>query len=218
MRSNIINKIELWSGISCAIFGLGYIIPTLLSIFKIITYSENMIFFYIPSILLAPIFLILMICLHYSAPKNKRIFTAIGLNFAAIYCVFSSIAYFIPLTTLLSAYISNNGISHNLNITVNTFLNAVNHLAYVFMSLSTFVAAYAFKKDKRLFQGLWANGVLAPLIILAYINPKLYYLEALWFISFPFLMITVALYFKNQSVSKIYNTEYKNKLQKEYYQ
>lgn len=79
-----------------------------------------------------------------------------------------------------------------------TFLLAVDCLGYFFMSLSTFFAAFAFKdqKTKWLYRGLLYNGLLMPILVLAFFFPAFYYVGALWMLTFPLAMINAAKLFR----------------------
>lgn len=54
-----------------------------------------------PGILLAPIFVILVSCIHSTAPEGKRVFSRIGLSFALLYAAVILVDYFVQLTVIV---------------------------------------------------------------------------------------------------------------------
>jgi hypothetical protein len=197
---NNIRSTGRWSAILATIFAIGYSVPQLLSVFKIIPHPQDLYWLFAPSLFLAPAFLITMICLDFSVPVNLKIWTTIGWAFAAIYCTMITIVYFTQLAVVLPAQIKGDmGNKDVLLFDRRTFLMAVDCLGYFFMSLSTLFAANAFARDKKnkwLYRGLFWNGSLLPILILAFFKPSFYYAGALWMICFPVAMINAAKFFK----------------------
>jgi len=78
---------------------------------------------------------------------------------------------------------------------------SVDCLGYFFMSFSTFFAAFAFRNNNRnkwLYRGLLWNGLLMPILVLAFFYPAFYYAGAVWMITFPLSMINAVKYFQKQ--------------------
>ncbi|CAN5357166.1 hypothetical protein BH09BAC6_BH09BAC6_03660 [soil metagenome] len=196
------NRIGFWSAILSLIFAIGYSIPQLLSTFGAIPHPQDLFWLFLPSLFLAPAFLVTMICLHYRAPEGLKIWTAIGWSFAALYAIAVSSVYFTQLTVVLPAQTAGKiDENHILIFGPKTFLMAIDCLGYFFMSLSTFFAAYAFPRvHKWLYRGLLWNGLLIPVLILAFFFPWFYYIGALWMITFPLAMINAARLFHNVSL------------------
>ena len=139
-----------------------------------------------------------MTCLHYLAPPDLKIWTAIAWSFAILYCLCATIVYFTQLTVVLPAQLKGKIDSGNpLIFESKTFLMAVDCLGYFFMSLSTLFAAIAFKTiNKWLYRGLLWNGLLVPVLVLAFFYPVFYYAGSIWMITFPLAMINVAKLFR----------------------
>ena len=215
MNNLTINKIGLWSATLSVIFGLGYSIPQILSELKVIPHPQDLFWLFLPSLFLAPVFLISMICLHYAADAGLKICTAIGAAFAILYCADVSMVYFTQLSVVVPAQLQGQVSEKQvLLFDRKTFLMAVDCLGYFFMSLSTFFAAFAFRKNKWLYRGLLWNGALMPILVLAYFYPVFYYVGAVWMITFPLAMISAVKFFKNDSQTKFkisveYETKYR---------
>jgi hypothetical protein len=71
------------------------------------------------------------------------------------------------------------------------------------MSLSTLFAAFAFKNSRHtwLFNGLFWNGALLPVLILAFFYPFFYYIGAIWMFTFPIAMIHTARLFHSSDAA-----------------
>ena len=203
---NNIRSIGRWSAILATIFAIGYCITEIFSSAKLIPHPQNLYWLFAPSLFLAPAFLITMICLDHSVPVNLKIWTTIGWAFAAIYCTMITIVYFSQLTVVVPAQMQDNiGNKEVLLFDRRTFLMAVDCLGYFFMSLSTLFAAFAFRnydKNKWLYRGLLWNGLLLPVLILAFFYPVFYYAGALWMITFPLAMINAAKFFKQTGFTR----------------
>ena len=54
----------------------------------------------IPSLVLAPTFIVLMVSIHYYAAQEKRIWSQLGMAFAVVYAVMASLNYIMQLTVV----------------------------------------------------------------------------------------------------------------------
>lgn len=215
MSRSLVNRIGFWSSIMSVVFALGYCVAEILSTLKIIPHPQNLFWLFLPSLFLAPAFMVAIICLHYATEKAFRVVSAIGVAFAILYCANVSIVYFSQLTVVLPAQLKGSiNDKRVLLFDRKTFLMAVDCLGYFFMSLSTFFAAFAFKDSKWLYRGLLWNGALMPVLILAFFYPVYYYLGAIWMVTFPLAMINAARFFKGDLQMEIetsieYETRYR---------
>jgi hypothetical protein len=155
---------------------------------------------FLPSLLLAVSFVILMACVYYIAHEEKRIYALVGLSFAIIYCVLVSMVYFVELMMVIPAIFK--GTQDQLTLLIpgpDSFMITVDALGYGFMSISTLFAFAIFSGGKleRWIRGaMLANGVLTPAIIFALIYPALMAIGALWMITLPLSVVLLAIYFK----------------------
>jgi len=203
MKTSSLNKIGFWSATFSVVLGIGYSVPQILSSLQIIPHPEDLFWLFLPSLFLAPAFLIAMICLHYAVDPEVKIWTAIGVAFALLYCADVTIVYFTQLTVVVPAQLKGEiNENHLLLFDRRTFLMAVDCLGYFFMSLSTFFAAFAFKKNTWLYRGLFWNGALMPVLVLAFFYPAFYYAGAVWMITFPLAMINAAKLFNIKPITK----------------
>lgn len=195
-----LKTLGFWSSILSLFFAIAYCIPQILSETKLIPHPQDLYWLFAPSLLLAPSFLIAMICLHYKAAVNKRLFTTIGIAFAIIYCVDVSIVYFSQLTVVIPSQLKNEvNEKQVLLFDRRTFLMAIDCLGYFFMSLATLFTAFAFRfESKWLYRGMLYNGLLLPVLIMAFFYPVFYYVGALWMVTFPLAMVNAAMLFNNK--------------------
>src|SRR5215203_1352972 len=102
-----LNAIGCWSATLSAGLGITYSVFQVFSELKLIPHPQDLFWLFSPSLLLAPAFLVAMISLHYSVEHNLKLFTAISVAFAVLYCTDATLVYFTQLTTVLPALLSN---------------------------------------------------------------------------------------------------------------
>jgi len=205
---NKIRTIGWWSALLSLFFAISYSVPQILSELKLIPHPQDLFWLFVPSLFLAPAFLVTMICVHFLVNEDVKIWTAIAMAFSILYTVCATIVYFTQLTVVIPQQLRNEiDETHVLAFHTKSFLMAIDCLGYFFMSLSTIFAAFAFLKDKNnkwLYRGLLYNGLLLPVLILAFFYPVFYYIGALWMITFPLAMIQVANLFKRTQVLSLH--------------
>ncbi|MBS1503690.1 MAG: hypothetical protein JST32_16590 [Bacteroidetes bacterium] len=208
-----VKELGYWSAALALFFALAYSIAQLMSTFKLIPHPQDLFWLFLPSLFLAPAFLITMISLHYMADDGVKIWTTIAYSFAVLYTVCAGIVYFSQLTVVLPKELNGEvDERYVLIFESKTFLMAVDCLGYFFMSLSTLFAAFAFREHKWLYRGLLWNGALLPVLILAFFYPVFYYVGALWMITFPLAMINAMKFFVLGSKAKLsFRLEYEAK-------
>ena len=99
-----------------------------------------------PGILLAFIFVVLMVCIHYYAPNDKKIFSQIGLSFALVYATVVLIDYFIQFTVVIPSILSGETTDLSLFTQYNPhgIFIALESLGYFMMSVAFIFAAAVF--------------------------------------------------------------------------
>jgi hypothetical protein len=200
-------RIGYWSSILSVCFSFAYSIPQLLSATSLLPHPQDLFWLFLPSLFLAPFFLIVMICIHFITPRELHIWTSISIAFAILYAACVTIVYFSQLTVIIPDLVSGRIDESNLlSFHARSFLVAVDCLGYFFMSLSTLFASAAFfgtRENKWLYRGLLYNGLLLPILILAFFYPVFYYAGALWMITFPLAMWNAANLFRD-SAKKVF--------------
>lgn len=177
------------------LFALGYSVAQIATLFDLLPPPYDLIAMFVPSLLLAPCFVMVMAALFHRSDRHARLFTLISLCFALVYCVFVSLVYFGQLAAIIPLQAKKEAVDPQLLFRDSSLMVAIDCLGYGFMSLSALVAAFAFKERKGLFRSLLAHGLLAPFIIASFFVPALLAVGAFWMITFPWAMIQAAWYF-----------------------
>ena len=113
MKSNLsssVRKLGYWSSFLASLFSIIYIVGQVaewLNFFGSGGGPENsstplgLIILLTPSLLLAPSFVLMMICIHFYAPQESKIWSHAGIVFATIYAVMVSINYYVQLSLVV---------------------------------------------------------------------------------------------------------------------
>lgn len=199
-NSKVVIKIGFGAAVFTAVFGIAYIIALLATLAGLLQPPWDMTYQVIPSIFLAPAFLVLMIAINNYVPEDRKIWSNIGMAFAVMYATIVSMVYFTVLSVVLPNIL--HGTADKLGILaweLGGFLQNVDGLGYGFMSLATLFSAFAFAGKgietwARRF--MIAHGVIVIGIVGAVFLPVLFAIGALWVITFPLFSITLMLLFR----------------------
>lgn len=94
-----------WSGVMTAVCAVGFLVgnlafptPAWQGMTAYITQFDSLqMLWIIPALLLAPSFLILMVCIRDSAAKSKRLFADAGVAFTTVYVALASVNYLVQI-------------------------------------------------------------------------------------------------------------------------
>ncbi len=220
--SKSVSRVGFWSAVLATLFSIGYgiaVIVTMISAMATATdtppgwrgiesfvasFQPIQMLSLIPSLLLAPTFVVLMVGLHYYASPDKKIWSHLGIAFALIYAVMASINYILQLTVVRLSIVNNEtdglamfvmGNSHSIFWALAS--------AYVFMNLAMLFAAPIFHGGRleRWIRWLFiANGISVVVSIFGVVvdSPAIYLLGSLvpWCIIFSLATALVAVLFK----------------------
>jgi len=209
------NKLGLWSAVLASVFSITYIVGQLGEWFGLLGSAGGpesastplgIVVLLTPSLFLGSSFLILMVCIHYYAAEDRKIWSHIGLIFATIYTVLISINYYVQLTLVLPHMIQGEieSIKFLLFTPFDSFLYSVDILGYSFMSLATLFSAFAFTGpglEKTIRRFLIANGRILPFIALQNYYHPMIWVASLWAITFPGSTISLAVFIRRNSKS-----------------
>lgn len=146
-----------------------------------------------PAILMAPIFVVLIVCIHNYAPDDRRIFSQSGLAFALIYAAAMSINYFIQIEVMQASILKGEmqGLVLFSQYNPHGIFIALEDLGYLMMSLAFFCTAWVFSNVGRLGSAIrWLFAANAVLAFAAYIVLSLIYGKDLEY-RFEVLIITI---------------------------
>ncbi len=171
---SLANSIGFWSAVVIALLvfliDAGMILSTILfpmtKITNIETYASSFnsmqMLPFVPSLLLAHAFVIMMFCIHHFASNDKKILSQLSFSFAIICAAVLSIHYYIQLTVVQQGLINNEttGLWQLAAPNPHSFFWTFAALGYGFMGISLLFAAPVFSdKSERFLKWLFvANG------------------------------------------------------------
>lgn len=105
-----------------------------------------------PSILLSLIFVVLMVCIHHYASKEKKVFSQIGLSFALISAAVLISDYFIQISVIQPSLVSGetDGIALLSQYNPHGIFIALEEIGYLMMSAAFFCITPVFAGTSRL--------------------------------------------------------------------
>lgn len=156
-----VNRIGFWAAVFTAILAAAFItmgmfgssswdtfpgmINYIWTTIKAIDYA-----LFIPAFLLAPVFVVLMACIHYYASVDKKIYSLIGLAFALIYTTIITTDYFVLWTVILPSTIMGETAGLSLFSLYNPhgIFVSLESIAYMMMSLALLFIAPVFQGSR----------------------------------------------------------------------
>ena len=119
---------------------------------------------FVPSLLLAPMFVIMMLCIHHFASDDKKVLSQLSFSFAVICAAVLSIHYYIQLTFVQQGLLNNEttGLWQFAAPNPHSFFWTFAALGYGFMGISLLFAAPVFSdRSERFIKWLFvANGIV----------------------------------------------------------
>ena len=165
----------------------------------------------IPSLVLAPTFIVLMVSIHYYAAHEKQVWSQLGIAFAIVYAVMASLNYIMQLTVVRFSILNRetDGLAMFAMGNPHSIFWALAS-AYVFMNLAMLFAAPVFEGGKleRWIRWLfYANGASGIVTIFGVVvdSPPIYLLGSLapWCIVFSLATILLAVLFRRALTTNV---------------
>lgn len=196
MNKNIPHKIGFWSAaVAIALVFVYGLLQALTDMNFISGIKESLLIFW-PPLLLAPIFLLIVVSLHYSVGRENKIWTLIALCIATIYCSQIVMLYIMQFAMPFEDMLQGNLGSYNGLFDRYDFLIAIDALTYFFISLSALFLAVALRGNRWIYQALLWIVILVPILIFSFFYPLFYFAGVIWIISFTMAMIEIAFFFR----------------------
>jgi hypothetical protein len=174
--NQLASRLGFWSAstiiVLVILIDVGMILSTLLfpltTVINIDSYAASFNSFqmlpFVPSFILAPVFVILMFSIHNIASENKKILTQLALGFSIVCSTILSLHYYIQLTFVQQGLLNNEltGLWQFVTPNTHSFFWTFAALGYGFMGISLLFAAPAFaEKSERAIKLLFiANGII----------------------------------------------------------
>lgn len=175
MRS-LVNRLGFWSAVAITLLvvliDVGMIASNLLypitSITSIESYAAQFspiqMLPFIPSLVLAPVFVTMMLCIYHTAADDKRILGQLGFTFAVICAAILSLHYYIQLTVVQQGLLSGDyaGLWQFATPNPNSLFWTFAALGYGFMgfALLSIVPVFSEKTDRPIKWLFIANGLV----------------------------------------------------------
>ena len=154
-----------------------------------------------PSLLLAPSFLAMLICVNAVVPRHLKVWSQLGVAFALVYVPLCSAAYVVELFVVEPRVLRGTA-GETALLTIargDSVFNAIDGLGYIFMSLAALVAAPAFGGNRleRWIRGLLvAHGAVAlPIFLTYFVSRTFIYGAALWSVTLSASALLMAAFF-----------------------
>lgn len=186
----------------------GYGVVQLMQVAGMLHYPLGDRLIYSFSLAIAPPFLLAMLAFYDLLPAERRFWSHAALLFAQLYAAYVILMYVVQLATVIPASL-NDPRDTILTVKPHSFFWTLDAIGYICLGISTFFAAFALNKKSDhpwLRRFLLANGLVVPLICVAYFYPHFSTLILLigspWLITAPGSMLLLALYFL-----KIHNSD-----------
>lgn len=171
-----------WSAVAMAATYIVFLVGAVTQMAGALTAPWDVIITIGASILIAPAFVLLLVCVHHAAPEAKRVWSHAAIAFGVLYAAFVSIVYItwlfvaephvIAHTTSAAAAIFDYQTN---SMASGSFAYLMDGLGYTYMSLAVFLTAPIFIGGTGGRLATWicriaiANGPIALLVLLAYI-------------------------------------------------
>ncbi len=197
------SRVGVWSAVLATLCGIGYgitLIVTMVSMSAtaaetspgwsgiesfVASFQPIQMLSLIPSILLAPTFVVLMVSLHYYAAPDKKIWSHLGIAFALVYAAMASINYIVQLTIVRLSIVNRetDGLAMFVMGNPHSIFWALAS-CYIFMNLAMLFAAPVFSGGtlERWVRWLFiANGVSVIVSVFGVVvdSPAIYLLVSL---------------------------------------
>ncbi len=214
MPSRLLYRVGFWAAVVAFGGAVGYMLSAFLQIFGVVNDLHDAIIAFGASLLMPVPFLLAMLVLHYTVAEEQRFWTHAAVAFAGIYTTYNTLNYVVQLATVIpKGYTWNfdnqqgtQGPLSLLNQTPHSLFWDVDALSYIFLSLSTLIAAPIFAPrgpERWVRRFFLANGLIIPLFSIVYFwpgysVPQLLF-SLLWGITVPGSLLVLARFFRRKS-------------------
>lgn len=203
MNKTIYN-LGFWAGLGACASATAFVIVQFLQLLDIVNFPWDEILIYGFSLCIVIPFMLEMLVLHHSAPKEKQFWSHAALIFTVLYGAFVTTNYVVQLATVIPAKIA--GTAGEIEILIQTphsLLWNLDAIGYVFMGLATLFAVPVFETNgfhRWVRYSFVAHSMFTPLILYVFFYPdfseKLLLLAIPWAFTAPISMLMLALMLK----------------------
>lgn len=125
-----------------------------------------------PGLLMAPLVLMLMVCIHHAAAAEKKLFSQSAVIFAAIYAAVISVDYYIQIAVIQPSLLRGEfeGVALISQYNPHSIFIALEDLGYLLLGIAFLLMAPVFPPRDRLARALrWLLGGSGLLVVVAFL-------------------------------------------------
>ena len=195
-------RLGFWSGMLAAGFSVVFSVASVPVLLGAVGPPWDNVLTLLPSLLLAPALLVLLVCVHDAAPEHQRLWSRLGVTFGGLYAALVSTVYVVELTVVEPLIVRGQADRAGLlTIDPGGVLNAIDGLGYIFLCLAllSLVPLFAVTRLNQWIRWfLLANGAAMLPIALTYFVDRSFLLMAapLWAVAMPGATVLLALWFR----------------------
>jgi hypothetical protein len=159
---------------------------------------------FIPVLFLTPTMVLLMVCIHYHAPEDKRVLSLTAIAFTTIYATLICTNYYLQLFVVRLNILSGDleGLSLLAMPNLHSAFFAFESIGYAFLSLATLVITPIFTEGALENWIRWLLIIAGALglfgvVVAPFDQPTLIFAGlGLWSLLFPIAMVLVGFFFR----------------------
>lgn len=196
------SRIGFWAAVLTAAWTVLFTVAAVLTEAGRLAAPWDVVLPIVPSLLLAPSVLVLLVCVHAVVAPDRRIWSQLAVAFAVVYVSLSSASYVVELAVVEPRVLRGAASDVALLTLVrgDSVFNAIDGLGYLFLCLAALFAAPAFGGDPLQRWIRWlllATGALAvPIFLTYFVDRAFIYGAALWSVTLSGLGILMARHFR----------------------
>ena len=197
-----------WSAVAAAVSSAVFCVATVLILLKLLVPPWDIYGSLIPSLTLAPAFLVMMVCVHSTLPAGKRIWGQLAVAFSIIYVPLVSMSYVVEMIVVSPRVMRGepDAVSIFTLTSTTSVFNAIDGLGYAFMSLATLCAAPAFSTGRiaRWIRWLFIGNavLLIPTVLTYFVSRSFLIFVTPWAITVPGSTLLIAVLFRQAARSR----------------
>jgi hypothetical protein len=194
------------SGMAAFSATVSFVIAQSLQSAGLLEYPWDEILIYGTSLCIVIPFILLILCVHYTSPNDKKIWSHAAVIFSVIYGVFVIANYVVQLTTVIPMTLK--GRSNEIQMLIQTphsLFWDFDAIGYIFMGFVTLFLIPVYENkgfEKKVRQWLIAHFLTTPIIGFVYFywnfSPRLLFIGFVWGVTAPGFMLFLALLFRNR--------------------
>ena len=195
-------RLGYWSAILTAVFCALFTVAAVLTEARLLSAPWDVILPIAPSLLLAPSFLVMLVCVNAVAASERQIWSQLGVALGCVYVPLCVAAYVVELF-VVEPRVLRGATSETVLLTLvrgDSVFNAIDGAGYVFMCLATAFTAQAFERNRleRWIRWLFlVNGVLAvPIFLTYFVDRAFMWGAALWSVTITVSAVLLAIVFR----------------------